>query len=1205
MTMWWIGAILGATPSAADEPAKDEANLDPRFRLTEEQARWVAALEANPNDETAQPVIDATLAANRACRENLDAAAWDRAIPTCWQTVRLFSLLWGAQHVDIIEPVNNLAWALESSGYYADAAPYYEHSISVATETLGQTHLTVASLWMNYGVLHTRMGDLTTAADAYTHADAIVEQHGEDATALQGTLRSNQSQLALDQGDLDRAVQTAREALAIAERIEAPARTLAIRLTNLGGALDAQGKYLEVVSLYRRSLALAESTYGPHHPTTSGMRANLALVLVEVGEAAQGVALLNQALADDTAALGPDHPAIADHLGNLAGVLRSEGRIGEAAPLAERALAITEARLGPDHPDVVLRLVTLARVRSAEGRLDEAEALAHRATEVARAADAPNKRIAAWRTLARVFDTLDRSTDARAQIDKALNLAREHFGADALMTAHLDAEIAEFDLALGRAGEADSRLRRAIAVVERALGPDHPDLATLLAQQASLMLSRGRFAEALATARRALTSLEAARGTSHPDVIGAVQTIGDVLLRKDDQVGAEPWLRRAVALWRASRAPGHPDISNAVNKLAMTLKQLGRFDEAEAQYRTEIDNLDAALGDGSLTSSIVLANLGNLVDERGDPAAGNALRVKAVEGIVARAGPEHPILAGLSMNLVGGRIREGQAEAAIAPLRDALRIEERVLLQSMIRGSPSQRQLDFAQLHGPTQWTLTAHLLHLRTHPEATALAFETVLRRKGRMTEVSRDTRGYLRERGDAQALGLLDDIQHRIAELGVLHAQLDADPSLRESLLPRTREAYAAVERLNQALAEHSDAFREASQPITVDRVAAALPEGTKLVEYVAFSPIDFVSRQWGAPRYGAYILDASGRISAIDLGPASVIDSAVLTLRQAIRTRQPLANLASRLRQLVIDPLGIDASRIVVAADGQLNLVPFQVLLSEDVRITYVSSGRELVRRPADAPSGRPLVVYDVDYGDALDGKWPALPATLQEGRDVRRRLRRPRTLTGTDATTTAVTQFDASPRVLHIATHGFFRPLAAAQAAIEGSGTRGLDVRAVQAVVEIEAPPSRFAVSSADTLFDSGLVFAGANLPVEGIDDGLLTAAELLSLDLHGTDLVVLSACETGLGEVVAGAGVAGIRQGLAIAGARTQVLSLWRVEDEATAALMAEFYRGLKRGHAVGDAFFEAQRAIRAQPKWSHPYFWAAFTVSGDPTVVVR
>ena len=194
---------------------------------------------------------------------------------------------------------------------------------------------------------------------------------------------------------------------------------------------------------------------------------------------------------------------------------------------------------------------------------------------------------------------------------------------------------------------------------------------------------------------------------------------------------------------------------------------------------------------------------------------------------------------------------------------------------------------------------------------------------------------------------------------------------------------------------------------------------------------------------------------------------------------------------------------------------------------------------------------------------------------------------------EATADAV-KLQRSPKVLHLATHAYFLPdQESVQAPVPMGGmaslnsTSGLKASSLQS----ESP-----------LLRSGIVLAGANQPEQGVsDDGYLTALEVAQLDWSGTDLVVVSACESGQGEIRTGEGVFGLKRSIAVAGARSSLLSLWKVDDQATAAFMQSFYQRLKEGKDKGAALVETQKEFRNHPipGWRHHYVWAAFQLSGD------
>src|SRR5262249_25245117 len=272
-----------------------------------------------------------------------------------------------------------------------------------------------------------------------------------------------------------------------------------------------------------------------------------------------------------------------------------------------------------------------------------------------------------------------------------------------------------------------------------------------------------------------------------------------------------------------------------------------------------------------------------------------------------------------------------------------------------------------------------------------------------------------------------------------------------------------------------------------------------------------------------------------------------------------------LARELYKRLIQPLQPhlgDAGRIVLSPDGQLNLLPFGVLIDEKGRylmqsaeLTYLTSGRDLLR-VAGSTGSRPGagVMADPDFGpleqaavnDADDTtnrrsaevregvlQFTPLPGTAAEAKALKSLLKLTDDQVFTrDKASEAVLKQLKGPRILHLATHGFFL----ADQAVDLTS----EVPRLLGQHGLPAPKGEH------PLLRSGLALAGANRLRSGQDDGILTALEVAGLDLVGTELAVLSACETGVGHVLNGEGVYGLRRALVLAGVQTQVVSLWKV-----------------------------------------------------------
>jgi CHAT domain-containing protein len=224
------------------------------------------------------------------------------------------------------------------------------------------------------------------------------------------------------------------------------------------------------------------------------------------------------------------------------------------------------------------------------------------------------------------------------------------------------------------------------------------------------------------------------------------------------------------------------------------------------------------------------------------------------------------------------------------------------------------------------------------------------------------------------------------------------------------------------------------------------------------------------------------------------------------------------------------------------------------------------------------------------------FPPLPGTIEEGRIISAMLPGSTLVTEGKAMEQTVKALHG-PEALHIATHGFFR---GEPKSIEGN-TRALEIETSN-VANSGSGPKTLQVPMDNPLLRSGLALAGANRR-DGAEDGLLTALEVSGMDLWGTKLVVLSACETGLGDVSAGEGVYGLRRALAMAGAQTILMSLWEVDDEATRDLMIGYYQRMAAGEGRAEALRTSQLALLHEKKRAHPFYWAAFLASGDPRPV--
>jgi CHAT domain-containing protein len=424
------------------------------------------------------------------------------------------------------------------------------------------------------------------------------------------------------------------------------------------------------------------------------------------------------------------------------------------------------------------------------------------------------------------------------------------------------------------------------------------------------------------------------------------------------------------------------------------------------------------------------------------------------------------------------------------------------------------------------------------------------------------------------------------------------------------RIAELEEQKERLEAEISHRSAEFRAGSQPVKIESIQAAIPANAALIEFAVYRPFDPKAESnteaYKEPHYIAYVLRQKGEVRWKDLGDAKGMENSVEKLREALRDpdRKDVRQLARALDEKIMRPIRplIDgASRLLISPDGSLNLVPFETLVDEQnhylverFSCTYLSSGRDLLRIQVMRDSkSNPLLLANPRFGEPAE--WIAqanssahkkrqsvtsssdlskvyfapLSGTAQEAQAIRALLVDARILTGQEATESLLKQA-AAPRILHVATHGFFLT--------DGSSGKS----------KIENP-----------LLRSGLALAGANLRKNTGDDGILTALEASGLNLWGTKLVTLSACDTCLGEVKNGEGVYGLRRAFVLAGTETLVMSLWPVSDYVTRQMMTSYYKGLKQGFGRGEALRQVQLSMLKRKDRRHPFYWASFIQSGE------
>lgn len=865
------------------------------------------------------------------------------------------------------------------------------------------------------------------------------------------------------------------------------------------------------------------------------------------------------------------------------------GRHYRCDALLTRSIEIWETGYGARHPRTGRCLVSLGACQRGQQLYAQAEATLERAVRILGDGGKPYREqlAIAHDNLGLLYQILDRYDEAEYCYHQSMDNWKKAGCVRCWGEAKAHLQLGVISLVRGDYVEAENRYETSLLIFEDLLGPDHRMVAYTLGALGEIFAVQGRFDDAMPYALRAVEASKQIRSTDPVPIIRHLTLLADIEYVAGRLHNARSHYEEALRAAFLHLSSSHPLVTNIERSLATIEYVLGNDDRSvELLIKSRENNL--------LLLRDVL------------PYAPEGLKLWFVNGY----NPIDNVL----LNIAAGH-RDGPSH--------------RMALEMILRGKGlildvvTKQSIAMACSNDPELERLG------REHSEICArIANTTLSGTRERPAPESPDNLQRLYEQKDALE-----------AELGRHCAAFVKGAAGRDFSTDDVAAALPTAGRLIEFVTY---------QPIDLrpDRIEAISDQGRRFV--VSAVPDESHVREavTGPRRYLAFCLDPDGEIVLTDIGETAPIDSLITACLEAIagypseqygleenEAEVRLAAITGELYRRLIDPLHqalADCEKLLISPDGELNRLPFELVrtpsgryLIEDFELSYLTSGRDLLldrmipaansRHPiaivlsdpafdqkpevvgqpfaaSQTARGPSLLGRGTEVGSCLEGPFYPLPSTLIEGTEVTSVLESTGLYavshyTGSDASEATLRRID-SPAILHIATHGFWCPL-----------------------TEFRETPT----IAANPLLRSGLALAGVNArtmdrwPLEENspwDDGILTALEASSLPLVGTDLVVLSGCQTGIGEVRNGEGIFGLRRTFQQAGAQSLIMSMFEILDETATELMPEFYRrwisGAGKAGALRGAALKVLRERRERYGNAHPLYWAGFVLVGNP-----
>ncbi len=884
-----------------------------------------------------------------------------------------------------------------------------------------------------------------------------------------------------------------------------------------------------------------------------------------------------------------NHPDYSYLLISLGSLYAGTGNYQKGEAYYLEAKAIRGKTLGKEHPDYLMVIGHMGTAYEAQGNYPKAEAcyLELKTTFEKTLGKEHQNYAIALNNLGNLYQNIGDFRKAEIYLLEAVPIFGKTFGKDHPYYGTILNNLGLLSQTLGNYQEAVKYYLEAIPILEKTTGMQRAMYAMLLSELGGVLQKVKSYPEAEAYYVEALSIFEKALGKEQPQYVIILKNLGGLYLEAGNFQKAGVYLTEAKTVWEKLYGKEHRDYAIILNDLGALYFYMGNFPDAEKTYAEAKSIWEKTMGREHFTYLALLNNIFFSYLNTKKYSKAETLKDEADRALILQVNKNFAFLSDLQRSMLW-----------------------------------DQNKYNFEASYS---------LTHLYPTNTTIARSYNNTLFTKGLLLRTTNGVRDAIYSSGDKTII-------NKYEQLGDIRSQIDF---LQKKESPDIRMIGALeirADSLDKILTIASGAYNEAKADMSSNwlNIRATLQPGETAVEFVHFR---CYNQGWkDSTFYCAMVLKKDSKapvwIPLCEERQLQALAKRTDDVQEDTKALYSGTN-GTELYRLIWQPLEKelkDVRTVYYSPSGMLHQIAFAALpvnnsmLSDKYDLQLVSSTREIVRlkkeKPGILPQGTAAVYgglwYDADRDqliaeakksnltlpqkeigaefavavlpkDRTRGQaWDYLAGTETEakyicdylkGRNIPNRL-----YTETAGNEESFKRLSGtSAGIIHLATHGFFLEDANDDNNREVIRTLG----GHQKVFE-------------NALLRSGLLMAGANRAwtregiIEDIEDGILTADEIARMNLAKTRLVVLSACETGLGVVKSAEGVFGLQRAFKLAGVETLVMSLWTVPDEATSELMSAFYKLWLSGKTKRDAFAMAQRQVRE--KYKEPFYWAGFVM---------
>ena len=1064
----------------------------------------------------------------------------------------------GKENIDYMASLHNLALCYSALENYTEAIPLETEVLSIIKPTLGKEHPDYVAVLAFLAFYHSRLGNYTEAIHFETEALNIKEQTlGKEHPDYLKSL-SNLSIYYSTLGNYAEAIHFETEALNIKEQAlgkEHP--DYAQSLGNLANYYESLGNYTEAIKFGSETVSITGSVLGKEHPDYATSLHNLAHLYYRLGNYTEASQLETEALNIRERTFGKRNSDYLKSLSNLSIYYSDLGNYAEAIRLGTEALNTREQTLGKEHPDYAQSLGNLANYYELLGDYTKAIKLGSETVSIIGSV-----------------------------------LGKEHPDYPRALS-----NLANYYSDLGNYTEAIQLETEALNIRERILGKEHPDYAQSLGNLAVEYRYLSNYTEAFRLDTEALNIRERILGKEHPDYLKSLSNLALYHSDLGDQDEAIRLWTETLNIRECILGKEHPDYAQNLDNLAGAYCSLGNYDEAIRLGTEALNTIERVLGKEHPDYATTLKTLSTCYSALGNYDEAIRLGTEAVNITEHSCGIRHPRLIYQKAALSSYYFNNNDFKNAEQYVIDINNAYKNYIRNTFANLASSERSLFWNAENSWFEKAINIYAYYTCSQ-QIISDGYDLTLFSKGILLNSERDFSDLIMESNDKDAIETFDKLRTTRSTLNKLYEK----PIAKRFLNTDSLENVAI--HLEKKLIGKSKIYGDFTHNMTIcwKDIQKKLNPNDIAVEFVCF-PI-----QNDSIIYAAYVVDSKMK------NPKMITLFEARQLEKISGASYYTTPVLSQLVWSKLDNYISNADNIYFAPAGELHNIAIESLpdykansiISDRHNFYRLSSTRQLAVNMDKNPLEKAVLYGGLRYNTSVEilekdakkysifsardfsaivqtdslslrGGASELPATKIEVEDIDRKFKsvNVKPLLYTDTTGTEASFKDLSGKkinIMHIATHGFYWT--------EKEARRMNNLNFLQLN---DNKSARYVEDKA--LTRTGMLFSGANNALSGkpipenIQDGILTAREISFLNLRGLDMVAMSACQTGLGEIT-GDGVFGLQRGFKKAGANSLLMSLWKVDDKATQMLMTKFYEYFLSGKSKLKSLTLAQKYLR-------------------------